>query len=222
MAAAHPRQPVFLSRHPQVQELESHRLHHHDRGVLRRLHSVGARHSRSAQPRARCFPPAGIRTADHHDSRHADCRGRSRRTADGRDALPRLLHAPDAEDQQPCPQDARLRNNGSHDRHLHGQDGNADAKPDAGERDTILRTGKQYARRGRNEPNHHRRHRRQLHGPARQQQLWENGSAGQPDRRSPAHLAQGARHRLSRCQAARGAVSRNSVLDGTQVHGDTR
>ena len=66
-----------------------------------------------------------------HDGRYPDSGRRSRRFTDECYSQPCTEYAPYAENEQPCPKNACLRNNGSHHRHLYRQDRHTDTESDA-------------------------------------------------------------------------------------------
>ena len=117
------------------------------------------------------------------------------------------VHAPDAQDQQPRAQDARLRDHGRRDGHLHRQDRNPHPEPDArpGTR-PLRRASRPRLRRGR---------RAQLHGLPR----CRRADHRKPHRRGSARMDAARRKRL-RGVACRSEDRRPSdLLHRTQVHG---
>ena len=140
------------------------------------------------------------------DDRH----GRSRRAADEHHPFAGAFDAADAQDQQPRAQDARLRDDGCRDGHLHRQDGDAHPEPDARAGGDPLRCRRRPAaeRRGGGQLDRFSRRRRP--------------SAGQSHRRRAARMVAKRRRRLHRA-ARRGADSRPAdLLDRAQIHGDAR
>ena len=177
--------------------------------------AVGAdlRHSdRQGLPRRRAgrcaVAPRGAHRAQLlHGLGGDDRHGRSRRIADEHHPLTGALDAADAQNQQSRAQDARLRNDGCRDGHLHRQDGHAHPEPDARAGDHPLRASRRAAARrvGGGQLDRLPRRRRP--------------SAGQPHRRRAARMAPARKRRLRRT-ARRGADSRPAdLLDRTQIHG---
>ncbi len=161
-----------------------------------------------------------IPATDIHDCRHAGGSGRTRRVANGRDSVARLLYAPYAPHQQPRQEDACMRDNGRHDCDMHRQDRHPDAESHAGGRHHFLRTWRKEIRHRRPQP-YQGGYRRKLYRTSRHVRASDTKSAWQSHRRSPAAVAQQGRHRFHTNKGKHARHRGNSLLDRAQIHGYT-